>query len=281
MAWDLLPWVSYTLRYHAYALLPLAFALSVAELGGVARRRGLAVSISAAVLVGLPSLCAWPQLAENLVGGHPWLPLSTAEVLAIGCGAAALTAALRVAGDVARWAAGPAAARFLGPLRPKNGAALLGGAAVVLGSSAIHAALPALAGTAALGAAAAGAPARAAPWASAWLQTHVLGSAVPAAVWVLGWAAAGSSCRYPALCLERAAAATAGVHAWCAAVRALAGEQPPGPGRGLQLLCSAAAGWTAAAGLWGRLHLVMPAAAALGAWDLVWWTGRLHKRKAE
>lgn len=267
------------MRYHAYALLPLAFGLTVAELGGGCG--GVAVGLGAALLVGLPALCVWPRLAESLVGGHPWLPLSTVEVGSIGCSAVALVAALRPAAATARWVTGATFARLVDPVRSVKGAAMLGGAAVVLGSSVIHPAVSALVGTAALGAAVAGLPARTAPWAAEWLQMHFLGSAIPAAVWALGWAMAGSSCRYPALGLERVATAAAGVHAWSVAVRVVADEHQSGPWKGRQVVCASLAVWTAAAGLWGRLHFVLLAAAALSAWDLLWWIMRRQKWEIE
>ena len=114
-----------------------------------------------------------------------------------------------------------------------------------------------------------------------WLCVHIL-AAVPAVVWIFGWIVSGRSHPYPALSAERGCMVIIGTHA-CAISFHQIGATSKSKDRTKDkrdktrvprsrphvLVCSVLAMIVAFGGLWGRLIGVMVGATMLCSWELI------------
>lgn len=263
MLWDSHAWLAYLLRYHALSLVAAALALSMLRLGHSGHSTAVLVFIAHSAAAGT----LWPDAAIAAAGVAPWLPLSALETAVLLLVGSALLAAFTTAVQLLLCALGAVLAllRLNCQQQPWLPPAL---AAAVLGSTAVHPALPGLTGGMVLAWRLAATPQQQHSLAFAWLVTDML-SSLPGAALLIGWLAAGRSYGYPWMSVHRWVLALAGGHACSIAWRlnALAAGKCmlQGPGKAAPTLAAAIA---AVYGLWGHLHGAMYAASALQMWDL-------------
>lgn len=264
-------------------------------------------------------LSTWPELADAVVG-PPWLPLSAVEVFLIGSVAAVMLSSLAwsvLAWRKSVRRSGTAVLYLLSYFRGrKNGEAagrknrdlLLSGEnyqrndddydsankkgdgrkfmqalalGIVLASTALHPAMPALLGLTLL----ASTTAIFLPFSSSsqavsislavdWLCVHLL-AAVPAAIWAFGWIVSGRSHGYRAVSAERVCVLVIGTHACVISFQLRSTNLFHSKRRMLYILkrpneglCSVLAVAVAVCGLWGNLFSVMMGATVLCSWEI-------------
>jgi hypothetical protein len=288
MVWDVGPWISYTLRYHAYAIIPLAFALSLFNLQNT---KNNFAQLAVPLLLLLPALSSvWPEHATTLLGRPPWLPLSMVDVLLLGCVAYTVLQSLeysvlqlqKLSASVLNLFFWPSTTTST-PLKRSTSGLLKIAVYIAVGiSSGVHPAMPALLGVAVLqiSLAATTTTTSLLKFKQAWLVTQMLGS-LPAGIWLFGWIASGRSHMYPLFSLERVCMLIQGAHCCTVAVATTAATAPTTSFSSVifDKMTLFLAVFVAFSGLWGSLHVVIPALAALCAWELVLKATRVSKRK--
>jgi hypothetical protein len=285
LVWDLGPWISYTLRYHAYAILPLAFAQSLLNLNQAYSTENNNFSPLFLVLLLLPALSSvWPEHANALLGRPPWLPLSIIDVCLLGCVAYTVLTSLqfliftlqKLSAHLLNFPPfSPTITTAPATIVKRSSTALHAFIYIlVLVSSAVHPAMPALIGAFVLQIAILAAattsqtpPSLLLSIKHAWLVTHILAS-LPAGIWLFGWIASGRSHGYPMFSGERLFMLFQGMHSCC-----IASSTIPPPTSFSSVLYTKIVLFVAVlvvfSGLWGSLHVVMPAMAFICVWELV------------
>jgi hypothetical protein len=280
--------MTYTLRYHLYAILPLAFALSLLKLQQGNDDENELKNLGLPLVVLLPALSSvWPAHAITLLGRPPWLPLSSIDVCLLGCVAYTVLASLHFAVSALQIVS----ARFLKyyifsisttTVFSRSTAAQVFLYVAVIVSSAFHPAMPALLGVLVLlvtsccyttiAATTRMSPPPPSPSRKqSWLVTHILAS-VPAGIWLFGWIASGRSHSYPIFSLERVFMLIQGAHSCSIAVSlAPAASTPPTSFSDVlyEKMTAILAVFVVFFGLWGSLHVVIPIMAILSGWELI------------
>ena len=250
LRWDLVDWLSLSLRHHLFALVPLAAAWCQLRGGALPAAGSSELQLAWAAAVAGAAAALSQSHAPGL---HTWTAVSAVEAAALLTFATGVAAAAQAV--VHAWAALTASWAQL-PQQPWTSAPLL----VLASASAVHPALAHLVGNAA------GTAQRwrrsdrvldhaaAARVAGGWLVACL--PATQLAAWLLG----GRRYRYASWSLERVALVVVGVHAW------------RGHGAGpCAWLAPVAATATALAALWGWPYIALHTSALLASCALVGW----------
>lgn len=284
--WDIGPWMSYTLRYHAYALIPLAFALSLLDLPSFQSNDNNNNNFFVLVfplIVLLPALSSvWPEHAITLLGRPPWLPLSSIDVCLLGSVSYTVFAGLKFSVSKSQnflalcflkiFSFLPTAHHWSSEIDILKWLQVFNYIGVGL-SSIVHPAMPALLGFLVLSISCTCAEistSRPRSFRQPWLMTHFL-ALIPAGIWLFGWIASGRSHTYRVFTLERVFMLVQGAHSCSTAFTTTS------PAARKKFLFSFIYGkvplflavFVAFSGLWGSLHVVVPVMATLCSVELV------------
>lgn len=263
--------MAYTLRYHVYAVVPLALALAIEHLGGAPMLTGPALPLAAILM---PVASAWPEKTILKAGSSPRLPLSMIEVAFLFIIAWAVFNVLRSL-MLSGFLKVVQRLRMLPSCQNRTSMSLVDAIVMLLllvVTSILHPGLPPITGWMVLIAAVAVAEpmTRGEPEQVDfdWIVYHMI-IAMPSLLWVYGWMECGRSFKYQVFTVERCLALLPALHSFTLSLLLLRNNRdaPPISRRPAPWLCFGTATVVGVRGLWGSTSSMVYGAAILSACD--------------